>query len=186
MPTIVMMSVTFYLLLCRMSLFWMSLCWMSLCWMSLCWVSHFIYLYAECHYAECCYAECDGPLQIATFKYYLVMLLKSPSIALVWGCFCFCLLCLCISFSVCLSATLCLCLRFSVSLVPFYLHLEWYWENHTSTMFQNLISLKNSREAIILCYRVTKTQKQSDIQQLGDTDTQRMINTDIQIEKTNI
>ncbi len=45
----IMLSVTFYLLYCCMSLCWMSLCWMSLswmslcrmslCWMSLCWMS---------------------------------------------------------------------------------------------------------------------------------------------------
>jgi hypothetical protein len=35
----IMLSVTFYLLLCWVSLCWLLLCWLLLCWMSFCWAS---------------------------------------------------------------------------------------------------------------------------------------------------
>ncbi len=46
-----MLNVTFYLLLCWVSLHWTSLRWTS-CWTSLCWMSwrrNFVCRYAECH-----------------------------------------------------------------------------------------------------------------------------------------
>ncbi len=43
MLSVIILKVTYYLLLCRLSLIW---------------VSHFIYYYADCHYGECRYGEC--------------------------------------------------------------------------------------------------------------------------------